>query len=172
MKRLLEIQQKLKASKNQYNSYGGYNYRSCEDILEAVKPLLKEQGITLTLTDEIIQLDDRFYVKAKAAVYDLEGKEIHYVYGMAREPETRKGMDESQITGATSSYARKYALSGLLCIDDQKDPDATNKHGKDEEPKKDKPVCPICGKFTTQGALDAWSMCSECYKKSKTEKKQ
>ena len=171
MKRLLEIQQKLKAPKQQYNSYGEYKYRSCEDILEAVKPLLKEQEVVLTITDEVVQLDERFYVRAQATLYDLEGKEIHHVIGMAREAQTKKGMDEAQITGSTSSYARKYALNGLFCIDDVKDPDATNKHGKDEdkkiETKKDKPICPQCGKETTQGALDNWGMCAKCYKESK-----
>lgn len=172
MRRLLEIQQKLKAGKNQYNSYGGYSYRSCEDILEAVKPLLKEQGVVLTLTDEVVQLGDRFYVKATAALYDSEGKEIHHVYGMAREPEVRKGMDESQITGATSSYCRKYALNGMFCIDDQKDPDATNKHDKDEEVKKEKPVCPICGKPTTESALNAWHKCAKCRQEEVKKQKE
>ena len=173
MKRLLEIQQELKAPKTQFNDYGGYQYRSCEDILEAVKPLLKKYELVLTITDEIVQFDTRFYVKAKASVYDLEGKEIHYVYGIAREQENKKGMDEAQITGATSSYARKYALNGLFAINDVKDPDAINKHGKENEPEEKKTdiVCPMCGKKTTAGALEHWNMCAACYKESKKENK-
>jgi len=173
MKRLLEIQQKLKAPKAQFNDYGGYQYRSCEDILEAVKPLLKEQNLILTLKDELIAIDGRFYIKAIAQLWDENGKELTYTTAIAREPESKKGMDEAQITGATSSYSRKYALNGLFAINDVKDPDAINKHGKEEkeETKKEDIVCPVCGKKTTSGALEHWQMCSECYKKSKKEKK-
>lgn len=172
MKRLFEIQQKLKAPKDLFNSYGGYKYRSAEGILEAVKPLLKETGTVLTVTDDIVQLGERFYVCAKATLYDADtGLEIHHCTAMAREPENKKGMDEAQITGSTSSYARKYALNGLLLIDDVKDPDATNKHEK-EEPQNnelsiEKTVCPKCGKKTTQGALTSWGMCGDCYRASK-----
>lgn len=169
MKRLHKIQQELKAPKDQYNSYGGYKYRSAEGILEAVKPLLKETGTVLTITDEVVQLGERYYVKAVATIYDSEsGKEIHHCTAMAREPENKKGMDEAQITGSTSSYARKYALNALLCIDDVKDPDATNKH---EEEDKEKPICPVCGKPTSEGALKNWGMCGDCYRKSKKESK-
>lgn len=174
MKRLLEIQQKLKAPKDQYNSYGEYKYRSAEGILEAVKPLLKETNTVLTISDDLIQLGDRFYVKAIATIYDAEtGKEIHHCIAMAREAEIKKGMDSAQITGSTSSYARKYALNGLFCIDDVKDPDATNKHDKEEpqEEKKGKLICPKCGKPTTEGALKNWKMCGECYRASKKEGK-
>lgn len=177
MKRLFEIQQKLKASKDLFNSFGGYSYRSCEQILEAVKPLLKEQEVVLSITDEIIQLGERFYVKATAALYDLEGKEIHHVYGFARETEDKKGMDASQVTGATSSYARKYAMNGLFCIDDQKDADATNKHEDKNENKninndiqKEKLVCPICGEKITESALKAWGKCAKCKQKENKEK--
>ena len=168
----MKIQQKLKAPKDQYNSYGEYKYRSAEGILEAVKLLLKETNTVLTISDELVQLDDRFYVKATATLYDAEtNKEIHHCSAMAREAQTKKSMDEAQITGSTSSYARKYALNGLFCIDDVKDPNAINKHGKDEdkkiETKKDKPTCPQCGKETSQGALDNWGMCAKCYKESK-----
>lgn len=172
MKRLLEIQQKLKAPKDQYNAYGEYKYRSAEGILDAVKPLLKEQGLVLTLTDEIVQFDTRFYVKAGAAIYDLEGKKIHEVFGMAREAESKKGMDEAQITGAASSYARKYALNGIFAINDVLDPDATNTHGKDEEVKKEKPVCPVCGKPTTESALNAWGKCAKCRQEEVKKQKE
>ena len=113
------IQANLNAPKGQYNSFGGYAYRSAEDILNAVKPLLG--GLFLSISDDIIQLGDRFYVKATATITD--GEHVHTVSAMAREPITKKGMDESQITGATSSYARKYALNGLFGIDDAKDAD-------------------------------------------------
>ncbi len=120
---LQKIQQELKAPKNQFNSFGKYNYRSCEDILEGVKPLLDKYNMTLTISDEMIEVGGRVYVKATAELQDHETKDRITVHGCAREPEDRKGMDDSQITGATSSYARKYALNGLFCIDDTKDAD-------------------------------------------------
>jgi len=135
LEKLIKIQSTLKAPKNQRNNFGGYNYRSCEDILEAVKPLLAENGLILTISDEMVMLGNRYYVKAEAVITDGTDKIINCAY--AREEETKKGMDASQITGAASSYARKYALNGLLCIDDTKDADATNDHGKLEKPKKD-----------------------------------
>jgi len=126
MSTLAKIQQTLKAPKNQVNKFGGYRYRSCEDILEAVKPLLGESLIMVQ--DELVQIGDRYYIKATAT---FKSKDENYsVSAYAREPVIRRGMDESQITGATSSYARKYALNGLLLIDDTRDPDATNDHGK------------------------------------------
>ena len=128
MKTLNKIQKELKAPKGQKNTFGNYNYRSCEDILEAVKPLLGEA--VLTISDEIVNLGDRFYVKAIATI--SQGTENVSVSAYARESLEKKGMDSAQITGATSSYARKYALNGLFCIDDTKDADNTNKHGKDE----------------------------------------
>ena len=131
MKKLVEVQAALKAPKGQYNSFGGYKYRSCEDILEAVKPLLKENGLQLTLTDEPVEVGGRIYIKATAAVTD--GQAIVKAEGYAREPKEKKGMDESQITGTASSYARKYALNGLFLIDDTKDADATNDHGKGQQ---------------------------------------
>ncbi|EIQ0356621.1 ERF family protein [Escherichia coli] len=118
-KKLWTIQQTLNAPKNQRNNFGGYSYRSAEDILEAVKPLL--QNITLTLNDEIVLIGDRYYVKATATLSD--GEDAVCVTAYAREEESKRGMDASQLTGATSSYARKYALNGLFCIDDAKDPD-------------------------------------------------
>ncbi len=130
MNRLIEIQSKLKAPKNQRNNFGNYNYRSCEDILEAVKPLLKEVKLSLIISDEIINVGERFYVKATARLFDEMGKEIASANAVAREEENKKGMDASQLTGSTSSYARKYALNGLFAIDDTKDADATNTHDK------------------------------------------
>lgn len=120
--KLNQIQANLKAPKNQMNKFGGYKYRSCEDILEAVKPLLKESGLILLIKDEIINLGDRYYVKATCTLYDEEGHSLS-TEALAREAQTKKGMDESQITGAASSYARKYALNGLFAIDDNKDAD-------------------------------------------------
>ena len=134
MKRLIEIQQKLVAPKNQYNKFGEYYYRSCEDILNAVKPLLKEQKLALVLKDDVVLIGERYYIKAIATIYDDTGKEIASTSALARESFEKKKSDDSQLTGAASSYARKYALNGLFCIDDVKDSDATNKHGK-EEPK-------------------------------------
>lgn len=132
MKALNEIQIALKAPKGQFNSFGKYSYRSCEDILEAVKPLLGE--CSLVVSDSVEVHGDRVYIKATATLHTPDGNAASAV-GMAREPLTRKGMDESQITGASSSYARKYALNGLFAIDDNKDADSTNSHGKTETPK-------------------------------------
>lgn len=126
--RVGDIQHKLKAPKGQYNSFGKYNYRSCEDVLEGVKPLLKEHNLALLIDDEIVQIGERYYVKATAKITD--GREIVSATAYAREPDTKKGMDESQITGATSSYARKYALNALLCIDDTKDADTMDNSKK------------------------------------------
>ena len=126
--RVGDIQHKLKAPKGQYNSLGKYNYRSCEDVLEGVKPLLKEHNLALLIDDEIVQIGERYYVKATAKITD--GRECVSATAYAREPDTKKGMDESQITGATSSYARKYALNALLCIDDTKDADTMDNSKK------------------------------------------
>ena len=125
MKELLQIQSELKAPKGQFNAYGKYKYRSCEDILEAVKPILKKNNCTLLLSDSLIYVGERYYIKATATLINAEGKSVS-TEAYAREEETKKGMDASQITGASSSYARKYALNGLLCIDDNKDSDTTN----------------------------------------------
>lgn len=121
--RLLRVQRDLKAPKNQYNSFGKYRYRSCEDILEGVKPILQEYGCAIVLSDTIEQIGDRFYVKATATFYDCETGESVSNTAYARESDDKKGMDASQITGTASSYARKYALNGLLLIDDTKDAD-------------------------------------------------
>ena len=133
---LLEVQSKLKAPKSQFNNFGGYSYRNAEDILEAAKPHLKEAGITLTVSDEILQVGDRYYVWATATVRK-DGESLS-VSAYAREPLNKKGMDESQITGMASSYARKYALNGLFLIDDTKDADAMDNGNKAGE-KRDKP---------------------------------
>lgn len=119
--KLIHIQSRLKAPKGNYNSFGKYKYRSCEDILEAVKPLLEEEGLTLILSDEIEQIGDRYYVRATASLYDEAL--VTTVSAYAREEDNKKGMDASQITGTASSYARKYALNGLFLIDDTKDAD-------------------------------------------------
>jgi len=131
MKELIMIQTELRAPKSQFNRFGGYSYRSAEDILEALKPLLLKHDCLLTLTDEVMLIGNRYYVKATATLTNSENKSIS-VTALAREEETKKGMDGSQITGASSSYARKYALNGLFLIDDQKDSDATNTHDKKE----------------------------------------
>jgi len=121
--KLSKIQQKLKAPKGQYNSFGGYKYRSAEDILEAVKPICAEFETVLILTDSVVQVGDRIYVKAEAELANFSGEDSITVSAFAREPEDKKGMDSSQITGTASSYARKYALNGLFNIDDTKDAD-------------------------------------------------
>ena len=153
MHRLIAIQQELKAPKNQRNTFGGYNFRSCEDILEAVKPLLAKHNLALIINDEVTAIEggfdlkeqtekkakhiitsNRVYIKATAILYDNTGKVVAKTSALAREEETKTGMDASQLTGATSSYARKYALNGLFAIDDNKDADSTNKHNKEETP--------------------------------------
>ena len=132
---LSKIQTELKAPKGQTNKFGGYKYRSAEDILEAIKPLLKKYECDLTISDDMVEGGGRVYVQA-TAMLSCDGTEagiIGETSAFAREAETKKGMDDAQITGSASSYARKYALNGLLCIDDTKDPDATNDHGKSRE---------------------------------------
>lgn len=119
---LASVQSALKAPKGQYNSFGKYAYRSCEDILEAVKPILKEFGLFLQLSDEPVMVGDWHYIKATATVADFSGNQV-FCTAYAREPSEKKGMDDSQITGTASSYARKYTLNGLFCIDDTKDAD-------------------------------------------------
>ena len=136
--KLATIQQKLKAPKGQYNSFGNYAYRNAEDILEAVKPLCAETGTVVLLSDEIMNIGNRFYVKATAALIDVETQTQLSVSAYAREEEEKKGMDGSQVTGASSSYARKYALNGLFAIDDTKDSDTTNNAGADKNAVKGK----------------------------------
>lgn len=124
--KLQQIQSDLKAPKNQYNKFGGYNYRNCEDIQEAVKPLLKAVKAALVVGDELVLIGDRYYIKATARFIDCESGETVENTAYAREEQEKKGMDVSQVTGSTSSYARKYALNGLFCIDDVKDADNQN----------------------------------------------
>lgn len=154
LEKLLSVQTKLNAPKKQYNKFGNYYYRNCEDILNAAKPLCEEVKAVITVTDQIVQIGDRYYVQANAKFWDCEKKgEYTEVSAFAREEENKKGMDSSQLTGSTSSYARKYALNGLLAVDDTKDSDTTNKGAsnntdarpgsKKEEPKKDTLVTDI-----------------------------
>lgn len=126
--KLLNIQVELKAPKSQINDFGNYNYRSCEDILEAVKPFLKKEKCVLVINDEVQKIENRYYLKAVVTLIDVENGESIQASAFAREEETKKKMDGSQITGASSSYARKYALNGLFAIDDTKDSDATNQY--------------------------------------------
>ena len=134
-KKLIEVQTKLKAPKNQYNSFGKYSYRNCEDILEALKPILKEVGATIIISDEVVPVNERYYVKATVKFIDTETGEAVEASANAREEDNKKGMDSSQLTGSTSSYARKYALNGLFAIDDTKDSDFTNTHDKEDKKK-------------------------------------
>lgn len=128
--KLMMIQSELKAPKNQRNNFGKYNYRNCEDILNALKPHLMKYKCVVLLTDDLVLVGDRFYIKATAKLVDAESNNTISVNAYAREEETKKGMDSSQITGSASSYARKYALNGLFAIDDTKDSDFTN-NGKE-----------------------------------------
>ena len=132
--KLMTVQTKLRAPKSQYNQFGHYSYRSCEDILEALKPLLAEVGAIVNVSDEVKLIGNRFYVEATAMFLDCETGDSVVARASAREDETKKGMDLAQVTGSVSSYARKYALNGLFAIDDNKDSDATNTHGKDIKP--------------------------------------
>lgn len=139
-KKLMEVQHDLKAPKGQTNKFGNYKYRSCEDILEALKPFLYQQGMSIFMSDEVIEVNNRNYVKSTVTLVDIETGETISNTGLAREEEIKKGMDGSQITGASSSYARKYALNGMFAIDDTKDSDYTNTHGKEEVKTSPKPA--------------------------------
>jgi len=136
IEKLSVIQQELIAPKNQYNSFGKYNYRSCEDILEGLKPFLSKLKVAVTVSDEIVEISGRFYVKATATIHDCEGEGCIKNVAYARESDDKKGMDASQVTGATSSYARKYALNGLFCIDDVKDADTRDNRQQDAKEQK------------------------------------
>jgi hypothetical protein len=166
-KQLRELQAELKAPKNQRNNFGKYNYRSAEDILEALKPLAAKHGLTFMITDLIEWVGERYYVRAEVEVWNDEGESLRSA-AYAREEENKKGMDGSQVTGAASSYARKYALNGLLLIDDTKDADATNTHdskpsttsapkqaAKSEDNIMDKAVAYIKSQTDKQKAYDA-----------------
>lgn len=138
--KLSKVQSELKAPKGQYNSFGKYKYRSCEDILEAVKPLNAKHGVVLTVGDEVVEISNRFYVKATATLVDIESGEKIINTALAREDDAKKGMDGSQITGTASSYARKYCLNGLYCIDDTKDADTDEyRHQQERKPQENKP---------------------------------
>lgn len=135
------VQSQIKVNKSNYNSFGKYNYRSAEDILEAAKPICKANGCVLTLSDDVIALEGRFYIKATATLADTESLETIEVTAFAREEESKKGMDASQVSGSCSSYARKYAMNGLFNLDDAKDADTdaytfVQKKGTKAEPKK------------------------------------
>ena len=171
--KLIAVQRELNAPKTQHNSFGNYDYRSCEDILKAVKPLLVKQELLLTLSDTMVEVGGRIYVKATATVET--GEEEISVTAFAREEEEKKGMDASQITGAASSYARKYALNGLFCIDDTKDSDYTNVGAKEPTEAK-KPAektyrCAACGKEITKAEAEYSYkkhnrlLCRDCQKK-------
>ena len=139
--KLLNIQLELKAPKSQYNGFGKYSYRSCEDILEALKPCLKQFNLTVILTDNLVEVNGRNYVQATVTLIDIDDPKQQIVNtAFAREDEVKKGMDGSQITGASSSYARKYALNGLFAIDDTKDSDYTNNGSTDKAHSKAKEV--------------------------------
>ena len=159
--KLLHIQAELKAPKNQRNTFGNYNYRSAEDILEAVKPLCLKHKATLTISDDMIELGTRIYVKAVATLRDIESDQVLTVSANAREEETKKGMDASQITGSASSYARKYALNGMFAIDDTKDSDATNTHGKEETPPKSPTNAPKVEKASQSDVIDLQMVLNE-----------
>jgi hypothetical protein len=157
---LQQIQSRLVAPKSQRNTFGNYNYRSCEDILNGLKPLLAELGGVVTLSDEMVDVGGRIYVKA-TALLDVGG-EVYEASAFAREPLARKGMDDAQVTGATSSYARKYALNGLFAIDDTKDAD----HGPPPQQQQQRPQAPPPKKTRTTaervaGAVKAYSECSD-----------
>lgn len=185
---LMEVQKRLNAPKTQHNSFGNYDYRSCEDILKAVKPLLIENHLLLTLSDEIISVGDRVYIQATAKLSleyetnngDTKHEWVH-VTAYAREEEEKKGMDASQITGAASSYARKYALNGLFCIDDNKDSDYTNTAPKEPTEAKSKSKtdaraesykCSACGKEIEKNVAEysykklGRLLCRDCQKKA------
>ncbi len=196
MEKLSCVQDELKAPKSKYNSFGKYNYRSCEDILEGAKPILKKHGIAMTLSDSIEQIGDRYYIKATATIADLESSETYSVSALAREPFEKKGMDDSQISGTASSYARKYALNGLFLIDDTKDADTDEYHNQTTAKKRDDAPhstnatvsCENCGSvilgYTGRGGKMVTSeqhiaatkkmfgkaLCVECAKKMKESK--
>jgi hypothetical protein len=167
IKTLAEIQSELKAPKSQENTFGKYKYRSLEDIMEALKPVLLKRSASVTVSDEIVMMGDRFYVKATATLW-VNGENVSTT-AYARESLAKKGMDEAQITGSSSSYARKYAMNGLFAIDDTKDSDATNKHGKEEEPDNAEIIkkhLETCDSFKTlRGLKDWWKANSNDFKK-------
>lgn len=141
LKKLLIVQQNIKVPKGQRNDFGKFNYRSCEDILEQARPLCNDNGLVIKLTDKIINIESRFYVEATAAVIDVDSGEVFSTTAYAREDEQKKGMDASQVTGASSSYARKYALSGLFSLDDTKDADTMDNTNSEDKNTVLKSIC-------------------------------
>ena len=190
--KLFLVQQSLKAPKDQFNSFGKYKYRSCENVLEALKPLLLANQMVVTLSDAVKEIGGRVYIEATATVIDIETGESYSTTAFAREEAEKKGMDSSQVTGACSSYARKYALNGLFAIDDQKDSDATNDRTADggkesglgnypQETKKaqEAPTTVAQESFTSKayGMLQCdeegdYIICSECNGKIRDQKKK
>ena len=166
MKELISIQSELKAPKSQYNKFGGYKYRKAEDILEAVKPLLAKQKCTLIITDDVVLIGNRIYVKATATIKNEKG-ECETTTGWAREEETKKGMDGSQITGASSSYARKYALNGLFAIDDNADSDTTNdgQHQAAQQQAQTQAQQPATTQYHTNDLNEGLAFLSRCVNK-------
>ena len=166
MKELISIQSELKAPKSQYNKFGGYKYRKAEDILEAVKPLLAKQKCTLIITDDVVLIGNRIYVKATATIKNEKG-ECETTTGWAREEETKKGMDGSQITGASSSYARKYALNGLFAIDDNADSDTTNdgQNQASQQQAQNQAQQPATPKYHTNDLNEGLAFLSRCVNK-------
>ena len=166
MKELISIQSELKAPKSQYNKFGGYKYRKAEDILEAVKPLLAKQKCTLIITDDVVLIGNRIYVKATATIKNEKG-ECETTTGWAREEETKKGMDGSQITGASSSYARKYALNGLFAIDDNADSDTTNdgQHQASQQQAQTQVQQPATPQYHTNDLNEGLAFLSRCVNK-------
>lgn len=167
MKELITIQSTLKAPKSQFNTFGNYKYRKVEDILEAVKPIMSNLGCTLVITDDIEMVGNRIYVKATATLKNSKG-EIEITTGYAREEETKKGMDGSQITGASSSYARKYALNGLFAIDDNDDSDTTNTENQQSQQKvKSSNKAPVASdhQYHPNDINEAIQMVSRCVNK-------
>jgi hypothetical protein len=158
---LKQIQQELKAPKGQFNNFGKYKYRSAEDILESVKPLLAKYDCVLTMSDELVNVGARYYVKATVTLENTETDSKLLVTAYAREEEVKKGMDGSQITGASSSYARKYALNGLFAIDDTKDSDSTNTHDKEEKKANDSILTKINTAKTVKDLGVIWSDLNE-----------
>lgn len=164
MKELITIQSELKAPKSQFNRFGNYKYRKAEDILEAVKPLLKKESCTLTITDDIIQIGNRIYVKATATLTNSKG-DTESTQGWAREEDTKKGMDASQITGASSSYARKYALNGLFAIDDNADSDTTNVGDAHQPAAQSATATPAQQQYHPDNLQEAMYMLTQCQTK-------
>lgn len=176
--KLSAIQSELKAPKGQYNNFGNYRYRSCEDILEALKPILRKHGCTLYLSDEPIQIGERYYIRAAATVIDTESGESLQNTAYAREDQDKKGMDGSQITGTSSSYARKYALNGLFCIDDTKDADTDEYIKGQKKPEAPERLgCRKCGKpikglvyrgakYAADDVEEKWGLCPACFREA------